>query len=200
MKQAGTIFIAVLFIFSNIGKAQKALKDELDHKLVTFQPHKLEYQNFRLPTSVEGQIIDLRAATKGKKLVLVAYFAAWCENSNHDYETIKYLLKKFGDKGLSVIGVCNYSEPKEVKEFIIRHQPVYPIGLESTDDKLREQTTHYGYRKQCGDARKWGTPFSLLIEAKNIQAEGETIASEVFAANGEIARKEAEKLIKQLLK
>lgn len=200
MKQAFVIFALLFVTFSNISAAQKALKDEIDHKLVTFQPRKFEYKNFTLPTSVEDKTLDLREATKGKKLVLVTYFAAWCENSNHDYETIQHLLKKFGDKGLAVIGVCNYSETKEVKEFITKHQPLYPICVESTDDKLREKTLHYNYRKLCGDPRKWGTPFSLLIEAKNIHADGEIFANEVLAANGELDRKEAEKLIKQLLK
>ena len=200
MKQAIIIFILLFFTFSHIGAAQKALQDEIDHRLVTFQPHKLAYKNFALPTSIEGQTIDLREATKGKKLVLVTYFAAWCENSNHDYETIQHLLKKFGDKGLAIIGVCNYSEPKEVQEFISKHQPLYPICIESTDDKLREKTLHYDYPKQCGDARKWGTPFSLLIEAKKFHAEGDVFADEVLAANGELDKKEAEKLIKQFLK
>ena len=200
MKQAALIFIVLFFTFSQFGAAQKALKDEIDHKLVPFQQHILDYKNFALPTTIDGQTIDLRTAAKNKKLVIVTYFAAWCENSNHDYETMQHLLKKFGDKGLAVIGVCNYSEPKEVKDFITKHHPAYPICLESTDDKRREQTTHYDYRKQCGDARKWGTPFSLLIEAKNIHPTGETLTSEVFAANGELDKKEAEKLIKQLLK
>lgn len=200
MKRAITTFIIVFFLLAYTGNAQKALKEELDHKLVLFQPHKLEYKAFSLPTSIEGQTIDLREAIKGKKVVLVTYFAAWCENSNHDYETIQHLLKKFGDKGLAVIGVCEYSELKEIQEFINKHHPAYPVCIESTDDKLREKTLHYSYRKQCGDTRKWGTPFSLLIEAKNIQPQGEIFANEVLAANGEIDRKEAEKLLKQLLK
>ena len=195
-----SLLFTTLFLFSLPLNAQKAVKGEIDHKLVTFQPHKLEYRNFTLPTSVEGQMLNLREQIKGKKVILVTYFAAWCENSNHDYETIKHLLKKFGDKGLGVVGVCNYSEPKEVKEFITKHQPTYPIALETTDDKQRENTTHYSYRKLCGDARKWGTPFTLLIEVKNIQADGELLANEVLAANGELDKKEAEKLLKQLLK
>lgn len=199
MKQAFIFLLTFILLAAPSGKAQKALKDELDHKLITFQKKLLTYKTFTLPTSVEGQTINLREHVKGKKLVLVTYFAAWCENSNHDYETIQHLLKKFGDNGLSVVGVCNYSEPKEVKEFITRHQPLYPIGLESSDDKQRENTTHYRYRKLCGDERKWGTPFTLLIEAKNIKADGEMLAEEVWAANGELDRKEAEKLIKQLL-
>jgi peroxiredoxin len=194
------LLLITLLLLSVPLNAQKALKDELDHKLVTFQPQKLDYKNFSFPSSVEGKTVELREQARGKKLVLVTYFAAWCENSNHDYETIKHLLKKFGDKGLGVVAVCNYSEPKEVKEFITKHQPDYPIVMETNDDKQRENTTHYRYRKLCGDARKWGTPFTLLIEAKNINAEGEILTSEVWAANGELDRKETEKLLKQLLK
>jgi peroxiredoxin len=194
------LLLITLLLFSLPLNAQKALKDELDHKLVTFQPHKMDYKNFSFPSSVEGKTVELREQARGKKLVLVAYFAAWCENSNHDYETIQHLLKKFGDKGLGVVGVCNYSEPKEVKEFITKYQPDYPIVMETNDDKQRENTTHYRYRKLCGDTRKWGTPFTLLIEAKHIKADGEILTNEVLAANGEMDRKEAEKLLKRLLK
>ena len=194
------ILFIFLLLFSFPLIAQKAVKDEIDHQLVTYETHSLEYKNFTLPTPVEGKKIDLREFTKGKKLVLVTYFAAWCDNSNHDYETIQHLLKKFGGKGLGVVGVCNYSEVKEVKEFIGKHQPLYPIGIESNDDKQREKTTHYNYRKLCNDDRKWGTPFTLLIEGKNIQADGEIFATEVMAATGELDKKETEKLIKQLLK
>lgn len=200
MKQAVIFLFTFLLFAATASKAQKALKDEIDHKLVQFQKNLLPYSNFTLPTAVEDKPIDLREYTRGKKLVLVTYFAAWCENSNHDYETIQHLLKKFGDKGLAVVGVCNYSEVKEVKEFIAKHQPHYPIGIESSDDKQRENTTHYKYRKLCGDERKWGTPFTLLMEAKHIQPEGEIFATEVMAANGELDKKETEKLIKQLLK
>ncbi len=200
MKQAVIFFLTFLLFAASASNAQKALKDELDHKLVTFQQNSLTYSNFTLPTAVDGKQVDLREYTKGKKLVLVTYFAAWCENSNHDYETIQHLLKKFGGKGLGVVGVCNYSEVKEVKEFIGKHQPLYPIGIESSDDKQRENTTHYKYRKLCGDERKWGTPFTLLIEAKNIKPEGEIFATEVMAAKGELDKKETEKLIKELLK
>ncbi len=197
MKQ---LLFAIILLFSIPLTAQKALKDEVDHKLVTYQPHSLDYKNFTLPTLVEGKKIDLREFTKGKKIVLVTYFAAWCDNSNHDYETIDYLLKKFDDQGLAVIGVCNYSAEQEVKDFIKTHQPSYPICIENTGEKLREKSTHFAYRKQCGDTRKWGTPFSLLIEAKNTKAAGEIFATEVQSAAGEMDRKEAEKLIKRLLK
>ncbi|HEX4951605.1 MAG TPA: redoxin domain-containing protein, partial [Blastocatellia bacterium] len=180
------LLLTALLLSSLPLNAQKALKGEIEHKLVTFQKHRLDYKNFVLPTPVAGQSVNLREQAKGKKLILITYFAAWCENSNHDYETIKDLLKKFGDKGLGVVGVCNYSELKEVKDFIIEHQPSYPIAIESKDDKQREKTTHYSYRKLCGDDRKWGTPFTLLIEAKNIQPDGELLTDEVWAANGEL--------------
>ena len=194
------LFFTILLLLSFPLNAQKALKDEIDHKLVTYETHSLEYKNFILPTLIEGQKIDLREFSRGKKLILVTYFAAWCDNSNHDFETVNYLLKKFGNKGLAVVGVCNYSAEKEVSEFIKTHQPTYPIFIENTDEKMREKSTHFMYRKQCGDNRKWGTPFSLLIETKKMKPEGEILTTEVQSANGEMDRKEAEKLIKKLLK
>ena len=194
------LLLALLLLMSFPLNAQKGLKDEIDHKLVTYQSHTLEYKNFTLPTMIEGQKIDLREFSKGKKIILVTYFAAWCDNSNHDFETVNYLLKKFGNKGLAVIGVCNYSAEKEVSEFIKTHQLTYPICIENTDEKMREKSTHFMYRKQCGDTRKWGTPFSLLIETKKMKADGEILTTEVQSANGEMDRKEAEKLIKKLLK
>lgn len=200
MKHFFSILFFCLLLASLSIKAQDALKDEIGHQLVTFQKHPLEYKNFILPGAIENKPVELREISKNKKLMLVTYFAAWCENSNHDAETVKYLLNKFGKRGLGVLGVCNYSEAKEVDEFIAKQKPPYPVVIESRDEKLRLETMHYKYRKLCGDERKWGTPFTLLVEVRQSQSAGEIIASDVWSANGEMNRKEAEKLIKNLLK
>lgn len=177
---------------------------ERDHKLVSFREGQIAIRDFTYST-LEGQKINLREAVRNHKAVLVVFFAAWCENSAHDSETINALYRQYHDQGLAVIGVCNYSSRDELKEFITKHGIEYPVCMEGeakTDDEVyaqREKTTHFVYRRQSGDKRKWGTPFTLLIDTKESQTEGESVTEKVHIAPGELKRNEAEKLVRRLL-
>jgi peroxiredoxin len=176
-----------------------ALPGEVDHKTVPFKEVKLALKDFSFQT-LEGKTINLREAARSGKAVLVTYFAAWCDNSAHDFETIKALEQQYHKKGLVVIGICEYSSRKEVQEYLEKHKPAYPICFEGDDQTKKESTTHFSYRQQCGDERKWGTPFSLLLRSKDFKSEGEIVATELSAANGELIRKDAEKTIRKYLK
>ena len=176
-----------------------ALPGEIDHKTVPFREVKLELKDFSFQT-LEGKTINLREATRSGKAVLVTYFAAWCDNSAHDFETIKSLEAKYRKKGLRVIGVCEYSSRREVQEYLEQHKPEYPVCIEGDDQTKKETTTHFSYRTQCGDERKWGTPFTLLLRSKDITSAGEIVATELRAATGELIRNDAEKTIHQCLK
>ncbi len=176
-----------------------ALPGEIDHKTVAFKEVKLELKDFSFQT-LEGKTINLREVARSGKVVLVTYFAAWCDNSAHDVETVKALEKRYRKKGLVVIGVCEYSSRKEVQEYLEKHKPAYPICIEGDDQTKKETSTHFSYRQQCGDERKWGTPFSLLLRSKDLTPEGEIVATELRAANGELTKDDAEKTIRKCLK
>lgn len=142
---------------------------------------------------------NLRAAGQGKRLVLVHYFAAWCHSSNYDVETVNELYRKYKDDGFTVIAVCEYSKPDEVREFIKKHQPEYPIVIESKRTKDRTNTEHYAYRQAMEDKRLWGTPLNIFLPAADFRADSAFVTSRTFIALGELMKPEVEKFIRQQL-
>jgi peroxiredoxin len=177
----------------------RAAQAETEHQYARLREVKLELKDFSFPTPT-GATLNLRDAARGKRLVIVSYFAAWCHNSNYDVTTLNELYLKYREQGLAVVGVCEYSSAEELRGFVDRHQPIYPICFESTDQiKDRSTTTHHRYRKQANDKRKWGTPFNLVISASEIEERGETVARRVRVAAGELIKAEVEELIRQQL-
>ena len=68
----------------------------------------VEYKNWSFKNLRTGDTTDLRSLTKGKKLVMVVYFAAWCPNWKHDAPIVKRLYDKYRASGFEVVGVSEY--------------------------------------------------------------------------------------------
>lgn len=175
-------------------------QEDRGHYYVPLREVEMDIKDFSFAT-LDGGTVTLSEAIKGKKLVLVHYFAAWCHNSNFDVKTMKELYEKYKDRGLMVIGVCEYSNETELRGFIERHKPEYPICIEG-DGKFKDRTgtTHYAYRSKLDDNRHWGTPLNILIEAADVQKKGEIVARRVRIAPGEVIKSEFEQLIQEKLK
>ena len=172
---------------------------EVEHQYAPLREAKLDFKDFSFPT-LEGATLNLREQARGSRLVLVTYFAAWCHNSNYDAATINDLYAKYRERGLAVVGVCEYSDRDELRKFVEQHQPAYPICLEGgSEAKGRTATAHYRYRRQAGDKRKWGTPFNVFVRAAEFEARGETLAKRVRVAAGELVKSEAEEFIRLAL-
>ncbi|MFN0119392.1 MAG: peroxiredoxin family protein [Blastocatellia bacterium] len=173
--------------------------DDHGHHYARLEEHKIDLADFTLPTA-DGKTLQLREALRGKRALVLTFFAAWCHNSNFDVTTMEYLQQTYGARGLAVIGVCEYSSATEMREFIDKHKPTYPICVESDDQgPKREQTLHYKYRQASHDNdRKWGTPLTLLIEPPELKQDGPLIARKIKVAKGEMLRKEAETILQQL--
>lgn len=177
-----------------------AAQDDRGHYYVPMREVGMEIKDFDFHT-LDGQSIKLSEAVKGKKLVLVHYFAAWCHNSNFDVNTMKELYEKYKDQGFLVIGVCEYSSEIELRGFIEKHKPTYPICIEG-DGKMKDRTgtTHYAYRSKLDDNRHWGTPLNILIAAEDVRNKGDIVAKRVRIAAGEVIKSEFEELIREKLK
>jgi peroxiredoxin len=169
------------------------------HEYAELQTAELEIKDLSFKT-LEGKSRSLRELAVGHKLVLVHYFAAWCHNSNYDVETIKELFAKYKDHGFQVFAICEYSKESELRDFIKKYQPPYPIVLESQRTKDREKTTHYAYRTYLQDKRGWGTPFNLLLEVSDFRETGEIVTTKAKVAFGELMKSAVEAYIKQQLK
>ncbi|MCS7239197.1 MAG: redoxin family protein [Thermoguttaceae bacterium] len=93
-------------------------------------------QPFRLRGSTaNGQPFDI-AQLQGK-VVLVYYWASWCEPCRADLATLKDLLARFGRYGFTIVGVNLDNNPEAMQQFIQEYQVNWPQlyepgGLESS--------------------------------------------------------------------
>jgi peroxiredoxin len=169
------------------------------HEYAPLQEKQLEFKEFAHKT-LDDQKLTLRQIAAGNKLVLVHFFAAWCHNSNYDVKTVTVLYDKFKDQGLGVIAICEYSTPDELREFINKHHPTYPIVLESQKTKDRVKSSHYAYRSAVDDKRLWGTPFNVLLSVADFSESGEVVTKKALVAFGELEKDHLETWLKERLK
>ncbi|NOT58639.1 MAG: TlpA family protein disulfide reductase [Acidobacteria bacterium] len=169
-----------------------------DHEYGPLHEKQFEFKDFTYNT-LEGQSVNLRELAAGKKLVLVHFFSAWCHNSNYDVTTVKALYEQFKDSGLAVIGICEYSKPDEVREYLNQHQPAYPVVIESQKEKDRRKSSHFAYRTAAKDIRLWGTPFNVLLSVDEFSASGEVVTSKALVNFGELEKADVEKFLKERL-
>lgn len=160
---------------------------------------KLDFFSFTYDT-VGGTAFDLRDYAKDKSLVIVEYLAGWCPNSNRNGHIIQRLWGKYREHGLGVVGVAEYSSAVELRIHIGRIGIDYPVVVETRDRNQRKDSSHYKYRRAAGDNRKWGTPFYVIIEVRDIEpATNGPLARRVYTVSGEMVEDEAEQFIKRSL-
>ena len=158
----------------------------------------LEFHNFAYRT-IEGAPFDLRGYAQDKKIVIVEYFAGWCANSNRNGHIVERLWKEYRERGLGVVGVAEYSDADELNIHINRIGINYPVVIETSRQDQRKDSLHYKYRRAVGDKRKWGTPFYVIIDTRDIKASlpSTPIAHRVYTVSGEIVEAEADQFIRQ---
>jgi hypothetical protein len=161
---------------------------------------RLDFFSFTYET-VGGTPFDLRDYAQGKSLVIVEYLAGWCPNSNRNGHVIQRLWTRYRERGLGVVGVAEYSNASEVSIHIGRIGIDYPVVVETRTRNQRKDSSHYKYRRAAGDNRKWGTPFYVIIEGRDIEpalANG-PLTRHVYTVSGEIVEDEVEQFINRSL-
>jgi peroxiredoxin len=156
--------------------------------------------DFTLKTT-DGRALNLREYTEDKRMVIVAYVAAWCPNSNRNGHILKRLYDKYRQRGLGVVVVMEYSDARETAIHINRIGIDYPVVVETSRQGQRKDSEHYKYRRQVADKRKWGTPFYVLIDRRDIApaAPGQPFARHVWTVAGEMIETEAAAFIEKRL-
>jgi hypothetical protein len=114
---------------------------------------------------------------------------------------IKRLYDKYRERGLGVVVVTEYSDAEEVSIHVNRIGIDYPVVTETKSRDDRKGSQHYKYRHAVGDKRKWGTPFYVIIPARDIDPAGtiSPLARHVYTVSGEMIEAEAERFIEQQL-
>jgi len=172
--------------------------DEVKPDYAPIVEHKLDFFDFTYQT-VEGGAFSLRDYAQGKSVVIVEYLAGWCANSNRNGHIVERLWTKYRQRGLGVVGVAEYSSAAELRIHIGRIGIDYPVVVETMKREQRKDSSHYKYRRAVGDKRKWGTPFYVIIEARDIllAAPNSPLARRVYTVSGEMVEAEADQFIRE---
>jgi len=159
----------------------------------------IAYKDWTLKNVKGGGETNLRNFAKGKKLVMVVYWAPWCPNWRHDLEFVKSLHDKYAASGLGIIGVGEYDPVDKMKNHLDHYKLTFPSVYESDNQTARLTSNHYLLRTEAGDKRKWGTPWYVLLDPATLSPSGDVLTEKTTLVNGELIRPDAEKYIRAKL-
>ena len=169
------------------------------HEYAPLQERELDYKDWTFKTYPSGEPVNLRGWARGKRLVLVAYFAPWCANWRMERPVLARLHEKYKAHGFDVIAVSNYGTPDELKKHFDAQPATYTVVVESDAHDAREKTAQYKYRRRTGDTRKWGSPYNVFLLPAELRAEGDVLAEKVWVVGGEMIETEVEQFIREQL-
>ena len=110
-----------------------------------FEAKRLDGSTFRL------------ADYRGKKAVLIDFWATWCSPCVDEIPTIKRIAETYRNQGLEVVGVSLDREEKALRDFVKREKLSYVQVFEK--EKARAITKSYGV---------WGIPSVFLIDKNGV--------------------------------
>ena len=159
----------------------------------------ISYKNWTYKDVRTNSEVSLRDLMKGKKLVVIVYFAPWCGNWRHDAPFLQKFYDKYRANGLEIIGVGEYDSVASMKSNLDSMKITFPVVAESSDRADKQKTPHYDYRKSTGDNRNWGSPWYLFLEPTSLEKKGDTLVKKTHVINGEMIEVEGEKFIREKL-
>ena len=159
----------------------------------------INYKNWTYKDVRTGKDVELRDFAKGKKLVMVVYFAPWCPNWRHDAPMLQSIYDKYHAKGLDIIAVGEYDPVATMQANLDTLKITFPAVYESENRTEKQNTLHYSYRKSTGDNRNWGSPWYIFLNPRDIEKKGDTLVKRTFVINGEMIEAEGDKFIREKL-
>ncbi|HEY9283437.1 MAG TPA: TlpA disulfide reductase family protein [Pyrinomonadaceae bacterium] len=169
------------------------------HEYAPLEEHELDYKDWTFKTYPAGEALNLREWARGKRLVLVAYFAPWCGNWRMERPVLARLHDKYKAHGFDVIAVSNYATADQIKRHFDAQPAAYTVVVESDTQDARDKTDHYKYRRRTGDTRKWGSPYNVFLAPAKLKASGDTLTEKTWVVNGELIEAEVERFIRAQL-
>src|SRR3990172_5929772 len=100
----------LLFIFSLLllVMAPFTAQSQGGHEYSPLVEKTINYKSWTLNNLNDNKPVELRSLVAGKKLVMVVYFAAWCNNWRNEASIPAKLYEKHKGQGFEVIGVSEY--------------------------------------------------------------------------------------------
>lgn len=170
------------------------------HEWAPLLEQKLDYKDWSFKSLKDGSPVSLRELAKGKKLLMVVYFAPWCGNWRAEAPTVWKLYDKYKAQGFEVVAVSEYGSADDARKYFESQGGTpFPVVIESEALDAREKTTHYGYRQACGDSRRWGSPFNVFLEPAKLNPSGELLTEKAWVVGGELIEKDVERFVRERL-
>lgn len=170
------------------------------HEYAPLLERSIGYKDWTFKSLKDGAPVNLREWSRGKKLVMVVYFAPWCGNWKMEAPVISKLYDKYRKDGFDVIAVSEYASADDSRKYFESAGGApFTVVVESETRESRDQTTHYALRQTCGDARKWGSPFNVFLEPSKLTPQGEVLTEKAWVVGGELIEKDAEQFIREKL-
>lgn len=163
------------------------------------QEKEIKYKDWTYKSVRDDKDLNLRDFAKGKKLVLVVYFAPWCPNWKHEALFAQKLYEKYKANGFDVIGVGEYDTVAAMKTSLDDKKITFPVVYESDSKDAKQKTLHYEYRQTAGDTRGWGSPWNIFLEPAKLSKKGDILTEKTFIVNGELIETEIEKFVREKL-
>ena len=188
MKQFfGLIILALTFA--------PALRAQGNHEYSPLQEKTINYKNWTFKDLKDNKPVELRSLVRGKKLVMVVYFAPWCPNWRNEAPVAARLYEKYKAQGFEIIGVGEYGTRDEVKNYFGPNGAPYPVVMESESKEDREKTSLFAYRQLTGDTRKWGSPWNIFLDPTKCNQNGDVLTEKAWVVNGELVEADVDKFI-----
>ena len=185
------LLLAILLLSFSFASAQ--------HEYAPVQEKEIKYKDWTYKQVREGgKDLNLREAAKGKKLVMVVYFAPWCPNWKLQAPVAQKFYEKYKANGFEIIGVGEYDTVDAMKASLDTFKITFPVVYESDSRDAKQKTPHYEYRRTMGDSRNWGSPWSIFLVPSQLK-KGEFLTEKTFVVNGELMEAESEAFIREKL-
>lgn len=191
------LFILILLVFALAPVALRAQHQA--NEFAPLQEKTVNYKDWTYNGLKDGKPVNLRSFAKGKKLVMVVYFAPWCGNWKNEMPVAAKLYEKYKGQGFDVVGISEYGSLDEVKGCFGATGAPYTVVTESEARDARDKTSHYDYRQKTGDTRRWGSPWNIFLEPAKLPKSGDTLAEKAWVVNGELIEADVEKFIRERL-
>ncbi len=172
------------------------------HEYAPLLEKTINYKDWQFKSLTDNAPVDLREWAKGKKLVMVVYFAPWCGNWRAEAPVVARLYDKYKSQGFDVVAVSEYGTQDAVRAFFTESGAKgapYSVVTESEGRDARDKTTHYALRQSCGDTRRWGSPFNVFLEPSKLNKSGDVLTEKAWVVGGELIEKDAEGFIREKL-
>ena len=136
-----------------------------------------------------GNKIEMVKTYSGEsKVTIFSFFAEWCPNCHYEARQINKLFSNYKASEMKMVLVMDYSPPKKALAFVDKYGLKMPLlfgELADKNEEKRNKTQFYKFKKACGDNRKWGTPFHVILDKENPRkigiVTGELIEDEIKA-------------------